>query len=149
EVRVQAMKVVKDWKNDIVDIDLTIGSPGAVKRHQSKISNAIQNVNDLLAGRRVLPHDVLDDAVKTATKALHDAETELDFTNNGIIATDKHDSNYKTIFNSAGIGVSTDGVNTYKNAITGEGVVAERVIAGSFSGKTFTGGTFKGSEFMS
>src|SRR5699024_770080 len=67
------------------------------------------------------------------TKALQDAQTELDFTDNGIIATDKKDPNNVVILNSAGVGVSNDGGATFRTAMTGNGLVADVVTSGTLN----------------
>src|SRR5699024_5136075 len=80
---------------------------------------------------------IVDEAIKNATQALKSAQTELKF-ENGILAIDKNDPNKVVLFNSAGVGISSDGGNTFKNSITGEGVVAETVIGKNLIGLNIT-----------
>lgn len=141
EVRVNAVSVTKDWRGNIVDMAIVIGSDGLTKRHQSNISTAVNAITELIEGRRELPFSVLDEAVRNATKALRDAQTELVFGGNGIIARDKGNPNYLTIFNSAGVGVSDDGGNTFRQAITGEGINASTVVTGTMVADFIAGGT--------
>src|SRR5699024_9505766 len=128
EVRVISQSITRNWRGDVIDLNITFGSEGIVKRHQSNISTAVKDIKDLLDGKKVLPYSVLDDAVKNATKALKDAQTELTFSDNGILAVDKNDPNLVTLFNSAGLGVSNDGGYTFSQSITGNGVVADTLI---------------------
>ncbi|MFA6728073.1 MAG: hypothetical protein WCS17_07660, partial [Prevotella sp.] len=72
------------------------------------------------------------------------ARTELSFTDQGIIAVDKSDSNKIVILNSAGVGVSTDGGQTFKSAITADGVVADRLYGKLIKGITFETSSPKG-----
>mgnify|MGYP001237743707 FL=1 len=70
----------------------------------------------------VIRYSVLDEAVRIATEALQSAQTELIF-ENGIIARDKNDPNRLVLFNSEGIGISSDGGQTFREAITSDGFV--------------------------
>lgn len=135
EVRVTNMTLTRNWKGDVLDINLTLGSPGLVKRHQSNLQTAISNITNLIEGRIKLPFSVLDNAVAEATKALKRMESQLTIAEDGsLISTDKSDPNNLVIFNAAGIGVSNDGGTTFKNSITGNGVVAETIIGQSIIG---------------
>jgi hypothetical protein len=76
-----------------------------------------------------IKYNVLDEAVQIATKALLSAQTELEF-NNGIIAREKTDPNKLVLYNSAGLGISTNGGETFNTAITAEGIVADVITSG-------------------
>lgn len=55
-------------------------------------------------------------------------QSQLQITENGsLLAVNRDNPNEMVIFNAAGIGVSDDGGNTFPNAITGKGVVAEAI----------------------
>src|SRR5699024_9443843 len=116
------------------------GSEGLAKRHQSKLSTAIKDITSLLEGKIQLPYSVLDDAVKNATKALKDAQTQLVFSENGILAIDKNNPNLVTLFNSAGIGVSSDGGATFGQALTGQGLNVDYVYTGTMLADRIAGG---------
>ena len=148
EVRVINLKIKRDWRGRILDFEATLGTHSIVKRHQSNLSSAIDQITNLLEGKTKLPFSVLDNAVIHATKALQNAESELIFPETGgILAVDKTNPNLVTIYNSAGIGVSKDGGKTFKNAITGEGIVAEAIIAGVVEGLIINGGEINGGKF--
>ena len=66
-------------------------------------------------------------------EALQSAQTELEF-ENGIIAREKTDPNKIVVFNSAGLGISSDGGQTFRTAMTGAGFVAEEIVGGSIIG---------------
>src|SRR5699024_9354283 len=139
EVRVVNHSITRNWKGEVVDVNLTFGSEGITKRHQSEMSTAIKNITELLEGKIQLPFDAYDNAVKDATKALKGITSELTVpSNGGLMAVDKNDPNNVVIFNAAGIGVSDDGGATFKNSITGNGVVAETVIGKSLIGLNMT-----------
>src|SRR5699024_8116369 len=118
-VRIINMSITRNWKGEVIDLTVTFGSEGLSKRHQSSISSAVKDFNNIMTGRKKLPYSILDDAVKNATKALRDAQTELKFSDNGILAIDKKDPNKVVLFNSAGIGVSTNGGAEFRTAMTG------------------------------
>ncbi len=131
EVRVVDVVPVRDWRGDILDLTLTFGTPGLVKRHQSRIDDNIKRIDDFFGGREPLPYNVLPEAVKRASEALKNAMTELGFPEyGGILAVDKNDPNLLVLFNSAGLGVSNDGGQTFPEAITGHGVNTSLLTAG-------------------
>jgi len=128
EVRVVAQSVTRDWKGDVIDINITFGSHGITKRHQASLQTAIKNITGLIEGRITLPFSAVDNAVAEATKALTRMQSQLQITENGsLLAVNRDNPNEMVIFNAAGIGVSDDGGNTFPNAITGKGVVAEAI----------------------
>lgn len=100
------------------------------KTSQSTLSN-------VAAGKIPMPNEWLTSQVQLATNNLLAARTELNFTDQGIIAVDKSDANKVVILNSAGVGVSTDGGQTFNSAITADGVVAERLYGSLIRGITF------------
>lgn len=130
EVRVVAMSVTKDWRGDVTHFSITIGDEGVTKRHISNLNTAVNNITNIVNGTQKIPYSVLDNAVLQATKALQNAQTELTFGTNGILAIDKLDPNNVTILNSAGVGVSTDGGATFGEAITGRGINASYIVTG-------------------
>ncbi len=132
EVRVVKQEVTRDWRGEILDVKLTFGSQDIVRRYQSKMNQAAKNISDILEGRKKLPMNALNNEVAQVTKALLSAQTELDF-ENGIIARDPNNPNLVVVLNSAGLGISQDGGNTFKNAITGRGILAEHILAGTIT----------------
>ena len=137
EVRVVDMQLVRNWKGDVLNISLTFGTPGLVKRHQSNLQTAISNITQLLEGKVKLPFSVLDNAVAQATKALQNMQSELSIPDNGgLIAVDKSNPNNVVVFNAAGLGVSNDGGATFDNAITGNGINASVIVTGILHGIT-------------
>src|SRR5699024_6559937 len=137
EVRIVNKSITRNWRGDILDVTLTFGSEGLAKRHQSNLNTALKNVTDWITGRKTIPYTIVDEAIKNATQALKNAQTELKF-ENGILAIDKKDPNKEVLINSAGVGISSDGGNTFKNSITGDGVVAETIIGNSLIGLSIT-----------
>lgn len=98
----------------------------------TQFSQTSKTLGKILAGQQKVPYGALVDAVQIATEALLSAQTELKF-ENGILAIDKRNANNVVLFNSAGLGISTDGGRTFENAITAHGVVAEAITAGAIT----------------
>lgn len=156
EVRIVNKSITRNWRGDVLDVNLTFGSDGLAKRHQSNLNTALKNVTDWITGRKTIPYSIVDEAIKNATQALKNAQTELKF-ENGILAIDKQDPNKVVLFNSAGVGISSDGGNTFRTAMTGDGIVADVVYAGTLNADrvTIRGGNateytmIEGAEFTS
>src|SRR5690606_22312742 len=99
--------------------------------------NVNKRLSDIVNRDGKVKYNVLDEAVKLATEALKSAQTELEF-NNGIIARDKNNPNLLVLFNSMGLGISTDGGNTFRQAITPQGIVTDLLTAGQINANNIT-----------
>lgn len=132
QVRIVRKVETRSWKGELIGLSLTFGTPGIVRRYQSQLESSREAITDFLSGKTKLPFSSLDAAVQAATKALQSAQTELNF-ENGILAVDPDNPNFVTIFNSAGIGVSTNGGVTFDQAITGQGINTDLLTAGSIN----------------
>ncbi|MEI4650135.1 phage tail protein [Bacillus cereus] len=146
EVRVVNRSVLRDWRGNILDIQLTFGNQDITKRYQSNLDHAAKTINDLIEGREKLPINAMAEEVANITSMILGVTSELDITPQGLIAKDKNNPNYVVVLNSAGLGVSTDGGMTFRNAITGRGIVAERILAGEIKGSTLR--TDSGSNYV-
>ncbi|MFD1066700.1 phage tail protein [Oceanobacillus locisalsi] len=141
EVRVIFQSVTRNWKGEIININITFGTEGIAKRYQAGIQSATRNIQELLEGKIQLPYSVLDDAVKNATRLIQNANTELQFPNSGgILAVDPDNPNYLVSLTSRGLGVSSDGGATFPDAITGLGINASVVTTGSMLADRIAGG---------
>src|SRR5690606_36216715 len=135
EVRVVDMKIMRNWKGEVIDLTVTFGSEGITKRHQSNMQTAIKDITDVMAGRKKIPFSAYDAAVINATNALKGITSQLTVPENGgLMAIDKNNPNNIVLFNAAGIGISNDGGATFKTAMTGDGVVAETIIGNHIIG---------------
>ncbi|HDR7258760.1 hypothetical protein CV717_26895 [Bacillus cereus] len=146
EVRVVNRSVLRDWRGNILDVQLTFGNQDITKRYQSNLDHAAKTINDLIEGREKLPINAMAKEVANVTSMILGVTSELDITPQGLIAKDKNNPNYVVVLNSAGLGVSTDGGMTFRNAITGRGIVAERILAGEIKGSTLR--TDSGSNYV-
>lgn len=76
-------------------------------------------------------YNVYDEAVRLATEALNNSLTELEYpAGMGILARDPNDPSRFVALRSAGLGVTTDGGESFGNAITADGVTTNLLTAG-------------------
>ena len=133
--KVRIIKVTSDYdiRGTRTDTEVECGSLSFAEQ-QKTTQTTLSNV---ASGKAQIPNEWLTSQVQIATDNLLSARTELKFTDQGIIAIDKSDANKVVIFNSAGVGISTDGGKTFKSAITADGIVAERIFGNLISGVGF------------
>lgn len=103
-----------------------------------------QIIADLESGRRAVANifsggrvraEVFEEFARLAVHDINNSKTELIYPpEGGILAQDKTDSRNQVRLTSAGLGISTDGWQTLRAAVTARGVVAETVVGqlGSF-----------------
>lgn len=132
---VRIVKVTNNYNinGDRVDCNVECGNLSFAS--QQKTSQAA--MDNIIAGKAPIPNEWLTTQVQLATNDLLSARTELQFTDQGIIAVQKDDHNKMVLLNSSGVGVSTDGGKTFKTAITADGVVADRLYGNLIQGVTF------------
>lgn len=133
--KVRIIKVTSDYdiRGTRTKTEVECGSLSFAEQQKTSQST----LSNVAAGKIPVPNEWLTSQVQLATNSLLAARTQINFTDQGIIAVDKSDSNKVVILNSAGIGVSTDGGQTFKSAVTADGVVAERIVGNLISGVAF------------
>ncbi|MCT3337373.1 phage tail protein [Lacticaseibacillus paracasei] len=133
--KVRIIKVTSDYdiRGTRTKTEVECGSLSFAEQQKTSQST----LSNVAAGKIPVPNEWLTSQVQLATNSLLAARTQLSFTDQGIIAVDKSDSNKVVILNSAGLGVSTDGGQTFKSAITADGVVADRLFGNLISGITY------------
>jgi hypothetical protein len=132
ETRILEIDEVYDANGNIIKTNVTLANYKKTFAG-TMFDNVQKQLRNIVNEDGVVKYSVLDEAVRVATEALESAQTELEF-ENGIIARSKTNPNHLVLFNSAGIGVSTDGGNTFKTAMTGDGIVADVITGGSLVG---------------
>lgn len=140
--KVRIIKVTSDYdiRGTRTKTEVECGSLSFAEQQKTSQST----LSNVAAGKIPVPNEWLTSQVQLATNNLLAARTELNFTDQGIIAVDKSDSNKVVILNSAGLGVSTDGGQTFKSAITADGVVADRLYGNLIKGITFETVSYQG-----
>lgn len=148
KIRIISVSMQYDINGEKQQTSVTCNSLSAADKNNEADAKTSDTMNDIINGNGVIPNHWLEDATEIATKALINTQTELKFTNNGILAIDKTNANNVVIFNSAGLGVSTDGGKTFANAITGNGINATAIKTGSLRAIDIIGSTITGSIFQ-
>lgn len=133
DVRIVKVTSNYDINGDRVDCNVECGNLSFAS--QQKTSQAA--MDNIIAGKAPIPNAWLTTQVQLATNDLLSARTELQFTDQGIIAVQKDNHNKMVLLNSSGVGVSTDGGKTFKTAITADGVVADRLYGNLIKGIMF------------
>jgi phage minor structural protein len=128
-----------EWRPTSTSVTLS-NIRGNIQDVMTRFSNTSKSFNRLMNGVDRLPDSSLQEATRIATELLKQAQTELEF-GNGILAINPNNPNEVVVFNSAGVGVSNDGGQTFKTAMTGQGIVAEAIVAGYLEGMNIRGGT--------
>jgi hypothetical protein len=131
-----------------VDLDLRIleieDYPESTKSPKVALSNVRQTFADAQFSRTKaildkiwdensgkIRYNVYTEAVKKATEALNNSMTELEYPEGmGIIARDPNDASRFVVFRSSGIGITTNGGETFDEAITADGVTTSLLTAG-------------------
>lgn len=138
-VRLIGITTERTNKGEILKQTVTFGDQPIVKRHVSNINFAAQFISDLHANKVKISNTMLDSAIQVATQMLLNARTELKFTEaSGIWAVNKQNPQEVVVYNSAGLGISDDGGTTFRNAITGAGIVADAITSGTLDTKLLT-----------
>lgn len=133
DTRVIKIVTVRDAVGKIKSQKVTNGGQNISERQKAQLNAAGKFISDLKKGRTTIPFNFQDGASKLATNLLLAARTEVDFTTQGLVLTDKDNPNLVVLVNSAGIGISEDGGQTFRNALTGAGLVADVVTAGTIN----------------
>lgn len=149
KIRIVGIEESFDVLGESLDKTITCSSLNLIdQKNQSDASNS-QNWSDIANGVKQIPNDWLTAAIQNATSALLEAQTELSFTSNGILAIEKGNSNRLVILNSNGVGVSTDGGKTFGNALTADGVNASAINTGILKAINIEGVNISGSAITS
>lgn len=141
EIRVAHKSVTKNWKGEVIALNLTFGVPGIVKRHQSNLAAAMKNITSLLEGKIKLPFSVYDARMQEAIKAMNSALTQLTVLDDGSLAAiDPNNPNFMVMLKSTGLFLSEDGGATPKQAIWGGGINASVISTGTMLADRIAGG---------
>ncbi|MBC2163412.1 phage tail protein [Listeria booriae] len=145
KVRIVEVEDSFDINGEKLGVVVTCGSINMANKQQASDAANGNLLDRIINGDERIPPSWLTDFILENTEALNNARSELKFTEQGIIAVDKNDSNKLVVFNSAGLGVSTDGGKTYGNAITALGINASAIVTGILKSINIEGVTIRGS----
>ncbi|PHD69303.1 hypothetical protein COF61_00830 [Bacillus toyonensis] len=132
DIETRIMEIDEEFNNELEIISSKVTLANYKKDLSGTLLQAIQkSLKGIVNNDGKIIYNALDEAVKRATQAIKNAETELVF-ENGILAINPKDRNNFVAFNSAGLGITFDGGNTFKEALTYEGLVASVGVIGQF-----------------
>jgi len=142
EVRAVNMNITRNWKGDVIDLQLTFGTPNLMKRYQSNLNTATKIITDALEGKRKLPVSVLDDVVQEVTAIIKGNDSSVfRYMTNGVIGWNGDDPNYMTRYVGDAIGFSDDGGATFETAMSSKtGINANVIRTGTMLADRIAGG---------
>lgn len=142
EVRAVNMNITRNWKGDVIDLQLTFGTPNLMKRYQSNLNTATKIITDALEGKRKLPVSVLDDVVQEVTAIIKGNDSSVfRYMTNGVIGWNGDDPNYMTRYVGDAIGFSDDGGATFETAMSSRtGINANVIRTGTMLADRISGG---------
>ena len=146
EDEVRIIKVASSYNinGERISVDVTCGDLTMAQTQSASSSVATSTITDIMNGNSTLPDAWFSEQMQLATNSILAARTELKFTDQGIIAIDTTDHNKMVILNSAGIGVSTDGGQTFKTAITAESIDGQNINIKNLNASNLSAGIING-----
>ena len=146
EDEVRIIKVISSYNinGERISVEVTCGDLTMAQSQSASSSIATSTITDIINGNSTLPETWFSEQMQLATNSILAARTELKFTDQGIIAIDTTDHNKMVILNSAGIGVSTDGGQTFKTAITAESIDGQNINIKNLNANNLVAGVING-----
>ena len=138
-IRVVEINEVFDEDGDLIEATYTFGNENIANQYRKMQYDAIQDVQDMLNGKKPIPYSVLPKAIREATNIINAGDTtQFYYRADGIYGYNTDNKNWVVRMNANGLGYSTDGGQTYSNAITHLGVVTEALTAGTIDANRIT-----------
>ena len=138
-IRVVEINEVFDEDGDLIEATYTFGNENIANQYRKMQYDAIQDVQDMLNGKRPIPYSVLPKAIREATNIINAGDTtQFYYRADGIYGYNTENKNWVVRMNANGLGYSTDGGQNYNNAITHLGVVTEALTAGTIDTNNIT-----------
>src|SRR5699024_8168405 len=122
-IRVVEINEEFDEDGDLIEATYTFGNENIANQYRKMQYDAIQDVQDMLNGKKPIPYSVLPKAIREATNIINAGDTtQFYYRADGIYGYNTDNKNWVVRMNANGLGYSTDGGQTYSNAITHLGV---------------------------
>ena len=138
-IRVVEINEVFDEDGDLIEATYTFGNENIANQYRKMQYDAIQDVKDMLNGKKPIPYSVLPKAIREATNIINAGDTtQFYYRSDGIYGYNTENKNWVVRMNANGLGYSTDGGQNYSNAITHLGVVTEALTAGTIDANRIT-----------
>lgn len=134
-IRVVEINEQFDEDGELIEATYTFGNENIANQYRKMQYDSVQDLRDLLLGKKPILYSVLPKAVREATNVINAGESSsFEYRRNGIYGFNTENPLGVTRYNANGIGFSRDGGQTYSNAMTYLGVVAESITAGDIFG---------------
>ena len=138
-IRVVEINEQFDEEGELIEATYTFGNENIANQYRKMQYDALQDVHDILNGRKPIPYSVLPKAVREATAIINAGDsTQFYYQEDGIYGFNKDNPNWSVRMNANGLGYSVDGGQNYNNAITHLGVVTEALTAGTIDANRIT-----------
>ena len=138
-IRVVEINEQFDEEGELIEATYTFGNENIANQYRKMQYDALQDVHDILNGRKPIPYSVLPKAVREATAIINAGDsTQFYYQEDGIYGFNKDNPNWSVRMNANGLGYSVDGGQNYNNAITHLGVVTEALTAGTIDANRVT-----------
>ena len=138
-IRVVEINETFDEDGDLIEATYTFGNENIANQYRKMQYDAIQDVQDMLNGKKPIPYSVLPKAIREATNIINAGDTtQFYYRADGIYGYNTDNKNWVVRMNANGLGYSTDGGQNYGNAITHLGVVTEALTAGTIDANRIT-----------
>ncbi|WP_020007414.1 phage tail protein [Salinicoccus albus] len=143
-IRVVEINEEFDEDGELISSDYTFGNENISQQYRNMQYDSIQDIQDLIDGKRKLPYNVLPNAVREATNIINAGEdSHFEYRRNGIYGYNLNNTQGVTRYNANGIGFSQDGGQTFNNALTYTGIVADAITTGSMTANRIAGGILR------
>ena len=131
-IRVVEINETFDEDGDLIEATYTFGNENIANQYRKMQYDAIQDISDIMLGKKPIPYSVLPKAVREATNVINAGESSsFEYRRNGIYGFNTEYPLGVTRYNANGIGFSRDGGQTFNNAMTYLGIVADAITAGT------------------
>ena len=131
-IRVVEINEQFDEEGELIEATYTFGNENIANQYRKMQYDAIQDISDIMLGKKPIPYSVLPKAVREATNVINAGESSsFEYRRNGIYGFNTEYPLGVTRYNANGIGFSRDGGQTFNNAMTYLGIVADAITAGT------------------
>ena len=138
-IRVVEINETFDEDGELIEATYTFGNENIASQYRKMQYDAIQDISDIMLGKKPIPFSILPKAVREATNVINAGDsTQFYYRDNGIYGYNTENPLGVTRYNANGIGFSQDGGQTYENAMTYLGIVATAITSGTIDANRVT-----------
>ena len=138
-IRVVEINEQFDEEGDLIEATYTFGNENIANQYRKMQYDAIQDISDIMLGKKPIPFSVLPKAVREATNVINAGDsTQFYYRDDGIYGYNTQNPLGVTRYNANGIGFSQDGGQNYTTAMTYLGIVADAITAGTIDTNNIT-----------